>query len=62
MIDEYTLNKLNNDLKNKKMRKAVTADFFTSVKKPKNNKSIKFDKPKDYRLQVEYGEKKFIKP
>lgn len=30
--------------------------------KEKRNKNIKGEKVKDYRKQVEYGEKKFIKP
>ena len=36
--------------------------FKKVVPKEKNNKKVKGEKVKDYRKQVEYGEKKFIKP
>ena len=32
------------------------------LKKSNNPKNVKGEKVKDYRKQVEYGEKKFIKP
>mgnify|MGYP006133600449 CR=1 FL=1 len=62
------LDKLNSDLNNIlepkkqiKMRKAVLGDFMTTpniLSLP----TVQYEKPKNYRIQDEYGEKKFIKP
>lgn len=55
------LNDFLNIKKTKKMRKAVLSDFISNVESTKFE-PIKNDKPKNYRMQDEYGEKKFIKP
>ena len=44
------------------MRKAVNSDFFSNSDQNINNLSCTGEKIKKYRLQSEYGEKKFIKP
>ncbi len=46
-------------------RKAVLADFLDNtdtLKFPNILQSNQHEKPKHYRIQNEYGEKKFIKP
>ena len=50
--------------KEKVYRKAVLSDFIndTSIPVLDNFSSIKFEKSKRYRIQGEFGEKKYIKP
>ena len=66
MLDKVDLEKIQTDLhyflKNKKppiIRKAVLGDFVTIVD---TLPPIQYEKLKNYRIQDEYGEKKFIKP
>ena len=56
------------NVKNPPYRKALMCDFMNENETPLNkfehvyDQSTQFDKPNDYRIQGEYGAKKFIKP
>ena len=45
-----------------KMRKLVNSDIFDNIEKKVDFEIIKCDKIRKYRMQKEFGEKKFIKP
>jgi len=58
------LEKINEIEKKKVYRKAVLSDFMKDPPKMvlDSHPSIKIDKSQRYRIQGEFGEKKFIKP
>ena len=53
-----------NNKKKKVYRKAVLSDFITDINLPDHDKKsfINNEKIKKYRIQGEFGQKKFIKP
>ena len=56
-LDKQSIQKQN-------IRKAIITDFLTNPEPSCANAlpPIQYEKPKHYRIQDEYGEKKFIKP
>ena len=44
-----------------RMRRAVMGDFMATIRVP-SYPVVQHERPKNYRIQDEYGEKKFIKP
>jgi len=71
-LEKSELEKLEKDLtfflENKhvnKIRKAVMGDFLNNVDmscRANTLPPLSYEKPKNYRIQDEFGEKKFIKP
>ena len=57
---KHNIDKLANNSEN--LRKAVDTDFFGCDYEKNDNNLNNNEKVKKYRLQAEYGEKKFIKP